>query len=357
MYPQTPIGYSGPMVFGHGGPNPGDGIDEYYAMQPQWTGIDTSPYASVSHPYTTAATFPSGAILTPISLPDSTFRPSPVLSHHSQEFHYSVPESVPSHGLGITAPFPSMFPRTVTAGLGHASEEPEFHFSEATLSPQPPPAKRVRRGPKQVITPREAPVTILPNPEGLQRMEQERRQGTVENSQRPRAPGRGRRDPQAEEEDAFVERLREQNLAWKVIREMFREKFHKDASEARLQMRMLRRRKERLARWDEHDVSTCAKAVANCQLINDQVIQIRLLMRAREYWEEEKYNVIAQKMKEFGAGPYTAQQCEAQLRYLDAQKRDRSTVPRARISEAQQARKRSWSKAAASSMMAVGSST
>ena len=30
------------MVFGHGGPNPGEGIDEYYAsMQPQWAGIDT----------------------------------------------------------------------------------------------------------------------------------------------------------------------------------------------------------------------------------------------------------------------------------------------------------------------------
>ena len=77
---------------------------------------------------------------------------------------------------------------------------------------------------------------------------------------------------------------------------MFRNKFHKDASEARLQMRMLRRRKERLARWDENDVSTCAQAVANCQLINDQVIQIRLLIRAREYWEHEKYNVIAQKV-------------------------------------------------------------
>lgn len=129
-------------------------------------------------------------------------------------------------------------------------------------------------------------------------MEQERRQGAADaqHSQRPRAPGRGRRDPQAEEEDAFVERLREQNLAWKVIREMFREKFHKDASEARLQMRMLRRRKERLARWDENDVSACTAAGANCQLINDQVIQIRLLMRAREYWEEEKYNVIAQKV-------------------------------------------------------------
>ncbi|GAB1211433.1 hypothetical protein ATERTT37_000547 [Aspergillus terreus] len=104
---------------------------------------------------------------------------------------------------------------------------------------------------------------------------------------RPRAPGRGRRDPQAEEEDAFVERLREQNLAWKVIREMFRETFHKDATEARLQMRLLRRRKERLARWDESDVSTYATLTS--------LVQIQLLIRARDYWEHEKYNLIAQK--------------------------------------------------------------
>jgi hypothetical protein len=44
---------------------------------------------------------------------------------------------------------------------------------------------------------------------------------------------------------------------------MFREKFNKDASEARLQMRMLRRRKERLARWDENDVSMCVMSLAS----------------------------------------------------------------------------------------------
>lgn len=72
---------------------------------------------------------------------------------------------------------------------------------------------------------------------------------------RPRAPGRGRRKPQAEEEDAFVEELREQKLKWKTIREMFQERFNKDATVANLQMRLSRRRKERLALWNESDVS------------------------------------------------------------------------------------------------------
>ncbi|RAH41439.1 uncharacterized protein BO95DRAFT_517960 [Aspergillus brunneoviolaceus CBS 621.78] len=338
MYPQTPLGYSGPMTFSHGGVNPGEGIEDLYAvMQPQWTGLEASPYGGINHPYTTTTAFPTGSILTPISLPDSSFRPSPVLSHHSQEFQYNTSDTVPSQGLGITAPFPSNFPRTVTAGLGHTIDQLEYGLGEVDHSPRPPPAKRARRGPKQAATPREAPVTILPNPEGLQRLEQERRQGAADaqQQQRPRAPGRGRRDPQAEEEDAFVERLREQNLAWKVIREMFREKFHKDASEARLQMRMLRRRKERLARWDENDV----------------IIQIRLLIRARDYWEHEKYNVIAQKMRELGAGQYTPQQCEAQLRYLDAQNRDRSGLAaRPRISETSQTRRRVWPRSSPQSL-------
>lgn len=71
-----------------------------------------------------------------------------------------------------------------------------------------------------------------------------------------RGSARGRRDPQAEEEDAFVENLRQQNVAWKVVRDEFQKKFNKETSEARLQMRLLRRRKERLTRWDENDVST-----------------------------------------------------------------------------------------------------
>lgn len=70
-----------------------------------------------------------------------------------------------------------------------------------------------------------------------------------------RAPGRGRRDPQGEDEDAFVEELRDRHTAWKVVRQEFQERFKKDASEARLQMRLHRRLRERMVRWEESDVS------------------------------------------------------------------------------------------------------
>ncbi|OJJ51315.1 hypothetical protein ASPZODRAFT_138420 [Penicilliopsis zonata CBS 506.65] len=313
------------MSFGHGGASaPGDGMDEFLRdLQTSWGGVPASSYVGVSLPYCTGA-FPSTSVLTPISLPDSSFvnaRPSPVLSHHSQDYQFQhINEPAAPLGLGITAPLPSDFPRTVTAGLSFSQERIEFASNEiAPEYAQSPPAKRVKR-----TTAREAPISILPHPEGLQRLEQQRRQIQTRKQQtpRPRAPGRNRRDPQAEEEDAFVENLREQNKAWKVIREMFCEKFKKDATEARLQMRMLRRRKDREARWDEHDT--------------------RVLMEARDYWESEKYEFIAQKMRNLGARqPYTAQQCEAKLRHLDArQNHERLDVSLPQIHDSPRRRKR-----------------
>ncbi|KAL2803198.1 hypothetical protein BJX63DRAFT_79230 [Aspergillus granulosus] len=330
MFSQTSCEYSRPMSFGQGGYHPNNGMEEYYEnIHSQWptlervcllhaattvnfflaTPTDTldslqSPYVAVTQPYNEPTAYQNPAILTPISLPDSSYvhpRPSSGLRHHSQEYQYPVSESGIHHGLGITTPFPSELTRDPSIGPGIAPSG--YALREGTTSP-PPSKRRARRGSKQSIS-REPPVSILPHPEGLQRLEEERRHSTTEtHPQRPRAPGRGRRDPQAEEEDAFVEQLREQNLAWRVIREMFRERYNKDATEARLQMRQLRRRKERLQRWEEHD--------------------IQVLLRARHYWEQEKYKFIAQKMTEFGASTFfTAEQCEAQLEYIDSQERER----------------------------------
>ncbi|KAL3468422.1 hypothetical protein BJX64DRAFT_4861 [Aspergillus heterothallicus] len=331
MFRQSSCEYPGPMSFGQGGCHPNDGMEEYYGnIQSQWPTLDRSPYVAVTQAYNAPTAYQNPAILTPISLPDSSYvhpRASPVLSHHSQEYPYPVSESGVHHGLGITTPFPSELTGAPHIGLGIAPSG--YALREGTISPQPS-KKRARRGSKQSVS-REPPVNILPHPEGLQRLEQERRHSNTEtHTQRPRAPGRGRRDPQAEEEDTFVEQLREQNLAWRVIREMFRERYKKDATEARLQMRQLRRRKERLQRWEEHD--------------------IRVLLRARHYWEQEKYKLIAQKMTEFGASTFfTAEQCEAQLEYIDAQERERDeraseSQPQS-ATEPQRKRRRTESKA------------
>ncbi|KAL5050458.1 hypothetical protein BDW71DRAFT_194789 [Aspergillus fruticulosus] len=288
------------MSFGQGGCNPNEGMDEFYGgINPQWPvcqsttaaentlsartdtlGFLQSPYGAVSNPYN-APPYQASAILTPISLPDNSYaqtRTSPVLSHHSQEYHYPVSDSVAHHGLGITTPYPSELTRDPHYGLGIAPSG--FGNREETLSPQPS-KKKARRESRQSVT-REPPVTILPHPEGLQRLEEQQRQSFAGPSTQPaRAPGRGRRNPQAEEEDAFVDSLRQQKLAWRVVRDMFRERYNKDATEARLQMRQ-RRRKERMARWDDHDMTELGATTA-----------------------------------------YTADQCEAQLDLIDAQERER----------------------------------
>ncbi|KAN0069544.1 hypothetical protein V8E54_012559 [Elaphomyces granulatus] len=291
------------MSFSLGGSDQAGRIEDY--MDHHWPSIETSPFISVTHPYTTAH-LPTAA-LTPISVPDSSFlapRPSPAISHHSQEFQYqNIADSVSRHGLGITAPFPRDFLEASTSSFG-LFPGPEIDYSSGHIIESSPPqrSRRPRRAPKGTQSARLSPVRILPHPDGVQRLEQERRQGLATESQhrepqRPRAAGRGRRDPQAEEEDAYVESLRKQNLSWKEVAGRFRERFNKDSTEARLQMRMLRRRKSS-APWHEADIP--------------------LLLRAYEYWQSEKYNIIAHKLQELGATRiYTEQQCEMQLQLQD----------------------------------------
>ncbi|KAJ5174928.1 uncharacterized protein N7482_000805 [Penicillium canariense] len=277
----------------------------YETVGPDWTGVET-PYQTAfmgvnPSPYCTEPMVPHPAILTPISLPDSSFHPSPALGHHSQtqeyppqEYRYSISDSVQPQGLGISAPFPSEYPRTTapTTNYIYAPNDTQYGMGYTpSMSPSAPAHKRMKR------------TFILPHPEGIERMKHERSQSTPARMPRkPRAPGRGRRDPKAEEEDAFVEDLREQNVAWKMVRQLYSERFNKDASEARLQMRLLRRRKERLARWDDRDV--------------------QLLISASEMWEVEKYQFVAEKMKVMGSTKhYTPEQCKAQLCHLESKLR------------------------------------
>jgi hypothetical protein len=217
-------------------------------------------------------------VLTPISLDDNTYlqaRHGPVLSLHSQEFPY-IDEAAASNGLGITSAYQELLPApTSSPSFSYQQQQHHHHapmdlygwdpaHSQASLQMKRPSLKRPRRQTGSGSTPpRGSPVRILPHPDGLHRLEQERRQGGhVLDPNQPEAPksrpsGRGRRDPQAEEEDLFVENLRAQSLSWKIVAEMFRERFGKNTSEARLQMRMLRRRKSAAA-WQEADVSMCA---------------------------------------------------------------------------------------------------
>lgn len=223
-------------------------------------------------------------MLTPVSLADSPYiqsRPSPGLSHHSQEYPY-IDDTVVSQGLGITSAYNDYIPAPTSSpnyDYQHLPQQQQQHQepqnqtidfynygSSHTSSPyalDQPSSERPKRqiSSSTPASQRNSPVRILPHPDSLQRLGYERRGGQIidpalpnqPESQRTRPAGRGRRDPKAEEEDDFVENLRAQNLSWKVVAEKFREHYGKDTSEARLQMRMLRRRKHAAA-WQDTDV-------------------------------------------------------------------------------------------------------
>ncbi|KAJ5131015.1 uncharacterized protein N7515_007054 [Penicillium bovifimosum] len=301
-------------------------LQEYYeGVQAPWPNSQTSPFMAVNHPYCTEPLVPP-SVLTPISLPDSSFRPSPALSHHAhdyrQDYQYTLndPISAPQ-GLGISAPFPSNFPQTSAPNAAYMyapapTDLPHSMIQTPAQSPSaPPPSKRVRRTSHTPSRDQQCfnPINIAPNPEGIMRMEHDRRVSQISQPSqpsppvytRPRAPGRGRRDPEAETEDAFVEELRMERVSWKNVRAEFIKRFQKDASEARLQMRFLRRKRERMARWEDSDVE--------------------LLIHAVGIWERDKFQFLSDKIKELGATRlYSADQCRTQLRLLEEKEQQRS---------------------------------
>ena len=183
--------------------------------------------------------------MTPISLPDSTFAhasPNSVASHHSQDYSYNV--GVPVTGLGISTAFHPQFSQAM-APAPIMDYQPLME-QNLSLAPEPSPAvpaRRTRRSSRQSAPIRETPVRILPDPEGLERLEQERRQSETHSQPPSRPGGRGRRDPQIEEEDAFVWRMREEeHQSWRVVTQSFHRRFNKPVSEPTLQMRLKRLR-------------------------------------------------------------------------------------------------------------------
>uniref|UniRef100_A0A093UY39 Myb-like domain-containing protein n=1 Tax=Talaromyces marneffei PM1 TaxID=1077442 RepID=A0A093UY39_TALMA len=285
---------------------------------PRWSTLHSSPYLGVSHQY--QRTQHGTNVLTPISLADSPYmqpRPSPGLSHHSQEYPY-IDDTVVSQGLGITSSYHDYIPAP-SSSPSFGYQHPQHHEQQqqqqtmdfynygsthtGSYALELTSSKRPKRQmiPNTLSSQRNSPVRILPHPDGLQRLEHERRGGQIvdpnqQEPQKTRPAGRGRRDPQAEEEDAFVENLRAQNLSWKIVAEMFRERYGKNTSEARLQMRMLRRRKSAAA-WQEAD--------------------IQLLHKAYKYWQTEKFRIIADKLQDLGASQeYAEEQIQSQLKCL-----------------------------------------
>lgn len=112
----------------------------------------------------------------------------------------------------------------------------------------------------------------------------------------------------SDEERLLVQLKQDQNLPWKEIAKEFENKFGRPFQVPALQMRYKRLR-ERLRRWTNEDIAA--------------------LEAAYDYWESNKFEIIANKMLDFGVQDrWPARYCERKWEYLhpDAAKSDTGTV-------------------------------
>lgn len=112
----------------------------------------------------------------------------------------------------------------------------------------------------------------------------------------------------SDEEQLLVQLKQDQNLPWKEIAKEFEDRFGRPFQVPALQMRYKRLR-ERMRPWTNEDIAA--------------------LMAAHEYWASNKFEIIANKMADFGIQDrWPARYCDRKLQelYPDASKTDTGTM-------------------------------
>ncbi|KAK2757059.1 hypothetical protein FQN54_005028 [Arachnomyces sp. PD_36] len=290
---------------GSGASYPNQMRDMSYLDQ-NWITPESAQFMSNSNPYGSTLN-PNTSLPTPISLANTGYIDphSPAVSNQSQDYQYhQYVDPMSHHGLGITTP---ALAQPVTASFDqhhhhhHQQHEPMLHNPFST-PPEQHRQRRTKRGESTTPRRRSTPVSIAPNPAGIQQLEAERRieqemEASHSNSSgRRKSSSTKRRFSQLAAETEFVKELREQNVPWKEVVERFEAKFGIECTQARLQMRNTRLLK-RMKEWAEDD--------------------IRALRNAHEYWEKAKFEIISEKMQEFGASDkFSPLQCEQKWREL-----------------------------------------
>lgn len=212
---------------------------------------------------------PNTSLATPISLSNTAYLDpghSPAASNQSQDLQYhQYMDPMPHHGLGITAPSDIALAQPLASPYDqhhhHHHQEPILHNPFSAPIEQPRPRSKKRTDSTATPRRRSTPVSIAPNPAGIQQLEAERKveqemEAAQSNSSGRRKSSTKRRFSQLAAETEFVKELREQNVPWKEIVERFEARFGIECSQARLQMRNTRLR-QRMQEWAEDDVSTC----------------------------------------------------------------------------------------------------
>ncbi|PGH07375.1 hypothetical protein AJ80_08016 [Polytolypa hystricis UAMH7299] len=267
-------------------------------LDQDWAENDTETFDGSTNPYA-ATPYTNVSIPTPVSLSNSVFvdpRQSPSQGRISHDVQYSA-MSHPDihHGLGITAGLDFMPPSTFSFEL-----PPVPILQSPFQDPSPSPGDRTRRVRPRQAPGRGGPIAIAPNPAGVLQIQEQR--SAVRDNQKTqrhtRRRSRRQNSPLKQEQDMALWGLRfNEQLSWKEIVQRMDERYEEKFNPSRLQMRLMRMRK-RSQQWSEDDT--------------------RVLRTAHEYWETKKFEIIAQKMREFGASrSWTAGECE--LRWRDVE--------------------------------------
>ncbi|KAM5431806.1 hypothetical protein MferCBS31731_007719 [Microsporum ferrugineum] len=273
----------------------------------------TNPYVSNSHT--------NQAMLTPISLSDNVLldpRHSPSQCHqqHQDPRYPSIGTGGIQHGLGISGtsalsyvqpgiPSYDPFHRSMMGSITD-HESAEYGRERAHMRTTRAPSHTPSHTPVHM---RPTPVSIAPNPDGLRQLEQERQSCQDEQPQRnPRRRRRTRkRSTQLEEETDYAINLRNEGYAWKEVVSRVNYRFNANYTASRLQMRITRRWQRMIKGWSEDDA----------------------LRNAHSYWETEKFEIISQKIQDFGATKrWTPSQCEQKWELLQTHSRALETSPR-----------------------------
>ncbi|KAF1940144.1 hypothetical protein EJ02DRAFT_467613 [Clathrospora elynae] len=191
--------------------------------------------------------------------------------------------------LGIHSPHESYYPAFSTLTRSPRLSEPLIELpSNHMASPQP----------RRMYTPI-APLPLeTPRSHGARRFREEEDDVTDESKRRKRSDSNASARFELSEEDRLLLQLKEEeSMPWKDIAARFQSDLGKNYQIPALQMR-LKRLRERMRVWNETDV--------------------RALRMAHEYWVQNKFDIVAQKMLEYGAQEkWTARQCARKWAEID----------------------------------------
>ncbi|THW63956.1 hypothetical protein D6C97_06026 [Aureobasidium pullulans] len=234
---------------------------------PSFNQYDMTGYSTGTAQWPTPPTYNDLAILPPSHANSLIERPRSSPS----TFGPSANEVLwPENPLGIRFPMaePQMIPSNAIPTTSYQTPAAEF------TTPSPPQRR------SSADTQRYYP-SIAPNPAGLvskRRQEQEDEEAMLRSNSKRR-----KRTPSLEhlndEERLLITLKEDEALPWKEIAARFSNQLGQSITVATLQMRYLRLR-QRFRNWEERDLEA--------------------LRQAHEYWEKCKWDIISQKMLEFG---------------------------------------------------------